>query len=68
MQLTLFQNLIAKLELSLPGLLPALESIEQTVPLTSRLLLGVTLLAGLGLLRHLRESKLQGATVPAKFR
>lgn len=48
----ILQDFIAKLDLSLPWLLPALETIEQTVPATARLSICVALMVGFAFLRH----------------
>ena len=54
MQTRFLEDLVAKLELGMPWLLPALEALEQTVPWPTRLLLCVPLMAALGLLRMRR--------------
>ena len=51
-QITSVQDLIANLDLYLPWLLPALETIEQTVPTTVRIVIGVLLTACLAVLRQ----------------
>ena len=48
----ILQDLVAKMDLLLPWLLPALESIEQTFPSTARISICVVLMAGLAFLRH----------------
>ena len=51
-QITLLQDLVASLDRYLPWLLPTLEAIEGTVPVTVRLVICVPLLIWLALLRH----------------
>ncbi len=48
----IFQDFIAKLDLSLPWLLPALETLEQTVPAPVRLSMCLALTVWFVLLRH----------------
>ncbi len=51
-QSTLIQELIASLDLYLPWLLPALETVEQTVPATVRFPIGVLLMVWVAVLRQ----------------
>ncbi len=48
----ILQDFIAKLDLSLPWLLPALETVEQAVPSAVRLSMCVALIVGFFFLRH----------------
>ncbi len=48
----ILQNFIAKLDHTLPWLLPTLETIEYTFPATARIAMCAALMAGLVLLRH----------------
>ncbi len=50
--MTLFQDLVANLDVYLPWLLPSLEAIEQLVPASGRLLICVPLVVWLGVLRQ----------------
>ena len=51
-QFTLIQDLVAKIDLYLPWLLPTLEAIELTIPSTVRLLICVPLMVWLVALRQ----------------
>lgn len=50
--MTLFQDLVANLDVYLPWLLPSLEAIEQLVPSSGRLLICVPLMIWLAVLRQ----------------
>lgn len=50
--ITLLQEFVASLDQYLPWLLPAMEAIEHSVPLTARLLLCVPLMALVALVRQ----------------
>ena len=60
-QSTLIQDLIAKLDLYLPWLLPALETVEHTAPSTVRLALCAVLMVWFAVLR--RDSAIAGGGV-----
>ena len=62
-QITPIQDLIAGLDLSLPWLLPTLETIELTVPSTVRLLLSVPLLIWFVVLRQRHAKGRPSATL-----
>ncbi len=48
----ILQDFIARMDMSLPWLLPILETLEQTVPSTARLTMCAALMVGFAFLRH----------------